>query len=454
MRTLPQVMIGVLAPFAPLFSARVFEHVGVLLAGAILAPGKRTVASALRAMGLEQEKNFCRYHRVLNRARWSSRVASRVLLRLLVEAFVPDGALIIGVDETLERRRGKKITAKGIYRDPVRSSRNQLVKSTGLRWVCVTLLAEIPWASRVWALPFLSALAPSERYCHERGIRHKPITKRAWALLRLVRRWCPGREIVAVADGGYACLKLLECCRSLSEPITFVTRLRLDAALYEPPPPRKPGKPGRSRKKGERLPNLSSVAEDPDTNWEQITVTEWYCRQQRIVEIVSDTALWYSPGEPAVPICWVLMRDPRGEFKTQALLCTDLGAAPERIISWFVKRWQMEATFWEIRQRLGFETQKHWSEKAIGRTAPAMLALFSVVTLFAHQYMAESSNVVRGAAWYDKRKPTFCDALAVVRKELWAAKHKNFCGSSVETEMVEIPRGFVERLTDALCYAA
>ncbi len=236
MRTLPALMIGALAPFAPLFSVRVFEHVGVLVAGAILAPGKRTVASALRAMGLQKESNFSGYHRVLSRARWSATDASRILLRLLVEAFVPDGPLVVGVDETLERRRGKKITAKGVYRDPVRSSQSQLVKATGLRWVCVTLLVEVPWARRVWALPFLSALAPSQRYSHEQGTRHKPITELAGQLLLLIRRWCPAREIIAVGDGGYASLKLLDRCRTLKEPITFIARLRLDAGLYEPAP--------------------------------------------------------------------------------------------------------------------------------------------------------------------------------------------------------------------------
>src|SRR5215212_11039118 len=236
MRTLPTTMIRLLAPFAPLFSERVFEHAQLLLAGAILAPGKRTVSSALRAMGLDQQRNFHRYHRVLSRARWSSIEASKVLFGLLVEAFVPEGPLVVGIDETLERRKGKKIRAKGIYRDPVRSSHSHLVKASALRWVCVSLLAEIPWASRVWALPFLSALAPSERYDAEHGKRHKSITEWAWQLLLLIRRWHPGREIVAVADGGYASLKLLDRCRRLREPITFITRLRLDAALYEPAP--------------------------------------------------------------------------------------------------------------------------------------------------------------------------------------------------------------------------
>src|SRR3954462_11417632 len=180
MRILPDVMIQVLTPFAPLFSERVWQHAQVLLAGAILAPGKRTVSSALRAMGLDKESRFHRYHRVLSRASWSSREASRVLLGLLVEAFVPDGPLVLGVDETLERRRGKKIVAKGIYRDPVRSSHDHFVKTSGLRWVCLMLLVPIPWASRVWALPFLSPLAPSERYTQEQGKkRHKKMTE--WA---------------------------------------------------------------------------------------------------------------------------------------------------------------------------------------------------------------------------------------------------------------------------------
>jgi hypothetical protein len=221
MRTLPPKMVRALAPFAPLFSERVFRHARVLLIGAILAPGARTVSSALRAMGLDQQKRFHRYHRVLSSARWSSLEASRILLGLLLEAFVVgDGPLVLGLDETLERRYGKKISARGVYRDPVRSTHETFVKSSGLRWVCVMLLVEVPWALRVWALPFLSALAPSERYAAKRGRRHKKITEWAWQLLLVVRRWHPQREIVAVADRAYASLKLLDRCRKLSDPIT------------------------------------------------------------------------------------------------------------------------------------------------------------------------------------------------------------------------------------------
>jgi hypothetical protein len=454
MRTLPTMMIRVLTPFAPLFSERVFEHIQVLIAGAILTPGKRTISSALRAMGLDQHKTFHRYHRVLSRAKWSGMEASRILLDSLVETFVPEGPLVVGVDETLERRQGKRIAAKGIYRDPARSSHSHLVKTSALRWVCLTLLAEVPWASRVWALPFVCALAPSERYAQERGRRHKSLTEWAWQMLLLVRRWHPERTIVAVADGGYASLKLLDRCRSLKRPITFITRLRLDAALYEPAPPRKPHQMGRPRLKGERLANLSAVLEDPKTAWTPITVSSWYGGGERAVQIVSETAIWYSTGLPAVPIRWVLIRDPEGDFQSQALLCTDLSADPARIIGWFVRRWQMESTFQEVRQRLGFETQRHWSEMAIQRTAPALLTLFSLVALFAHQRKVRMPQAVRPAAWYEKSRPTFSDALALVRKELLAQQEATFCGSAQQTETIKVPRKFMERLTHAVCYAA
>ena len=278
MRTLPAMMLHLLEPFVPLFSRRVWPYVQILLAGAILAPGKRTVSAALRVMGLGQTKQFQRYHRVLNRAVfWSGRGSEPcAALRLLVRTFVPSGPLVIGVDETLERRWGKKkIAAKGVYRDPVRSTHERFIKASGLRWVCLMLLVPVPWAGRVWALPFLSVLAPSERYAAKRGKRHKKITDWAWQMLLLVRRWWSERQIVAVADSTYASLKLLDRCRSLSKRVTFISRLRLDAALYERAPPGRPGQMGRPRLKGERMANLSVVAEDPSTLWAPAIVDNW-----------------------------------------------------------------------------------------------------------------------------------------------------------------------------------
>ena len=195
------------------------------------------------------------------------------------------------------------------------------------------------------------------------------------------------------------------------------------------------------------------VADAPNTVWKPTKIADWYGSEERVVEVASEMAVWYSTGLFAVPVRWVLVRDPRGEFKTQALLCTDLGADPQKILSWFVRRWQLEVTFQEMRRHLGFETQRQWSEMAIGRTTPALLGLYSVVTLFAHQRMRQATSALRRqAAWYHKRHPTFADALAMVRKELWASA--TFYGSPAETETVKVPRAFVERLTEAVCYAA
>src|SRR3712207_757025 len=271
-------------------------------------------------------------------------------------------------------------------------------------------------------------------------------------MLLLVRRWWPERQIVVVADSTYASLKLLDRCRSLSKPVTFITRLRLNAALYEPAPPRRAGQMGRPRLKGERLPNLSVVVEDSSTAWRSITVADWYGKAECTLETTSATAVGDSTGFPAVPIRWVLVRDPQGEFATQALLCTDLGARPEQILRWFALRWQMETTFQEARRHLGVETQRQWSDLAIRRTTPALLSLFSLVTLFAHRRMAQSMQTVRRAAWYRKPHPTFSDALALVRKELWA--HATFRRSLREPDTVKVPRAFVEHLTETLCYAA
>jgi hypothetical protein len=238
------------------------------------------------------------------------------------------------------------------------------------------------------------------------------------------------------------------------EPVTFVTRLRLDAALYEPAPPRKPKQMGRPRLKGKRLPTLAAAADAPGTIWRSVTVANWYGKGARTVEVASSTAIWYHTGLPPVPLRWVLVRDPQEEeFALQALLCTDLTAEPVQILSWFVLRWQMEATFQEARRHLGVETQRQWSELAIRRTTPALLGLFSFVTLFAHQRMVQQdSDALRQAAWYRKDHPTFSDALAVVRRELWA--EETFRGSAREADMVKVPREFVERLTETLCYAA
>jgi DDE superfamily endonuclease len=440
------VLLQWFAPFASAFTAPTLRGVLVLIAGAILAPGRRTVTSALSILGLREIATFTTFHRVLNRNRWAPRDLARRLLHQLVDTFVPEGPMVIAIDETIERRWGARIRARGIYRDPVRSSHGHFVKASGLRWISLMLLAPIPWAGRVWALPFLTVLAPSERFARESGRRHKLLTDWARQMLLQVARWLPEQQIIVVADMSYAAIELLEAVR---RHLTVVTRLRLDARLFDPPPARQPGQKGRPRVAGPRQPTLTQRLSCPETRWQRITITHWYGGQDRHLAIVSGTALWYHPGK-SVPIRWVLVRDLAGEFEPQALLCTDLTANPVDVLTWFVRRWSVEVTFAEVRRHLGVETQRQWSDRAIARTTPALLGLFSLVTIWASEALKDGWKP-RHAAWYAKSHLTFSDALAAVRAKLWSA---SFEMSRQDQDDVKIPRVLLHRLTEAACFPA
>src|SRR3712207_5220767 len=249
----PAVLEGWMRPFRCHFTAAAWRHVLVLVCGTLLAPGRRTVAGAPRVMGLGQLAGFAVYHRALSHGHWRSRAVAHRLLLLLVAAFAPDGPVVVGLDDTIERRWGARIAARGIYRDPVRSSHGPFVKASGLRWLSLMLVVPVPWAGRAWALPFLTILAPSERSARGRGRRHKRLTDRARQALLQAARWLPGRRVVAVADSSFAVLELLGAAR---RRLCVVTRLRLDARLFAPPPPRTPRTIGRPRVVGERLPTL------------------------------------------------------------------------------------------------------------------------------------------------------------------------------------------------------
>jgi hypothetical protein len=361
---LPAGFVGIIA-FAPLFVHRSWKHAQVLLISGLLAPGQRTVAILLRSAGLSRERHFVNDHRRLSRAAWCPRTGARILLGLFVTTFVPDGPMVIAIGDTIECRRGRRIKAMGIYRDPVRSSDAHFVKTSGLGWMSLMLLAPIPRARRVWALPVLTALAPSERFCQERGHRHKTLLD-----------W--GRQMAHV--------------------------------------------PG------------------------------WYGAAECTIEIISATAVWQHGGLLVVPIRWVLIRDPRNRFAPQALLCTDPTRDPAQIVGWFVRRWQVEVTFQEARSHLGIETQRQWSDRAIARTTPCLLALFSIVTLMASRLPARERRQVAQAAWYRKPQPTFSDALAAVRWAIW--REQAFVTSRCRSDRTKVRFALPDAWAYALCYAA
>jgi hypothetical protein len=316
----------------------------------------------------------------------------------------------------------------------------------------------IPWAARAWARPCLAALAPAERAARARGRRHKTLTDWARQRLRAVRRWWPDRALVAGADRRAAAPGFLAAGGAWRAPVTVVTRRRRDAARAEPAPPRRPRPTGRPRLTGQRLPTLAAVAADPATGRTAGTVAGWYGAAKRAVEVVSAPAAWDRTGRPPGPRRWVRSRDPpgpfapRAQFAPRALLCPDLGVAPAQVLGRFAQRWHLAVTFAEVRRHRGGETPRQWSEGAIRRPTPARLGLFARAALLAHRQMTAPAGAVRRAARSRTPHPTFADALALVRRELW--RHQAVRPSPCACEVVNVPRAVVDRLTETLRYVA
>ncbi len=452
-------IIQLLSVFAATMTAPTFQNARVLLYGAILAPGRRTVAACLRVLGREQETNPSKYHRVLSRARFSLWACSRLLLDLLVSTFLPEGAaLVLLVDETLERRAGKKIGYKGWFRDRVRSVGNKVAVSRGIRWCVLCLLVPVPWASRPWALPFLCVPVLSEKTCKRLQKPHRSGVWWTGFLLEKVRAWYPDREIVLVGDGGYAAVELVACCQRLK--VRLVARLRLDAQLYAFPGAQPKSKRGPKPKKGVRLRALATVFADPATVWCQKEVG-WYGGQSKIVGYRAGVCLWHTPGQDPVPIRWVLVRyeetnkrTGKVTVKAAALLCSDTTEAsitPEQIIVWFVGRWNIEVTFEEMRAHLGLETQRHWSVQAIERTTPCLFGVFSLVVLMA-QRLHPGELPLQQSGWYSKEEATFSDVLAAVRGHLWSARTNAYSPEDGQTCL--IPVELWRQVQQVLAYAA
>lgn len=444
------IIIKALEPFAPHFcQKRTWDKAKTLVTGAILTTGKRMVSSILRTMGLQDESNFNQYHHVLSRAVWSPMDLSRTLLQMLIALFFATGkTLVFGIDETIERRWGQKISTRGIYRDPVRSSHSHFAKTSGLRWISVMLLTPISWAQRIWALPILTVLSPSQRYYEQRGRQHKPLLERALQALKVLKSWLPQHRVVVVGDNSYSAIDFLHGCQQAN--VTFITRLRLDAALYDPAPPYN-GR-GRPRKKGDKQVKLEQRLLDDNTSWQTLEVI-WYDGRTRTIQIASGISLWFHYGKPAVPIRWVLIRDPQDDFEPLALLSTCQTDDPLWIIQTFISRWCVEVTFEEARRHLGLETQRQWSDNAIARTTPILLGLFSWITLVTEQlHRSDYPIVPRYSAWYHKSYPTFSDAIATLRQHLWQT-HPTFLTSPSKHDILKIPCTYFNTLIQTLCYA-
>lgn len=444
-------IIQLLSIFASAFTAPTFAKGQVLIYGTILAPGRRTVTAALRAMGLADDKGFGKYHRVLNRDRWSPWLVSKILLSLLVRVFVPaGGVLVIAVDEHLERRWGRKIKYKGVFRDPIRSTVKRVSYALGIRWIVLALVVWTPWSGRQWSLPFMAFPALSPKTNQKLGKRHRTVVEWTCFLIDKVRRWYPEREIALVGDGSYAAVVLVQRCQRFNIPVKLVSRLRLDAALYDPPGPQPKGKPGPKPKKGARQPSLADRLKDPHTLWHKLIVP-WYGGGTKRIEFATGCCLWYRRGLDPVPIRWLLVRCPQNSFQPTALFCSQQQVKAKQIILWFLARWNIEVTFEEMRAYLGFETQRHWSVRAVERTTPCLIGLFSLVVLMANT-LHPHHLPVRQASWYRKQEATFSDALAAVRQDLWT--NFDYSTSTNTADLHLISDAMLLSFLDLACYSA
>jgi len=432
--SLSSSIIAILWPFSELFSKSSWFTALELLLGAILCKGNRTVTRILRATGLSQGKGFSKYHRILNSLDWSLKRGSEILLKMLLKVVGKERPVIL-IDETLERRKGKKIRAKGYYRDAVRSSRSKAVNTTGLKWLVMALSIRFNFAARAFALPFFTVLEPSERSTKKQGKRHK--TTLDWSIQMVMQlvRWAPTIPFILVGDGGFACAKLAWAC--FKNNIALVSRLKINARIYDLPEEVPAGRRGRKPKKGARLISFKEMLTREDLAREDGEIVGYDGKKKRICYL-TNTAMWGADGFEPIAIRWVLVIDPSGEMDPLPLMSTDVNLTAIKIIELYVDRWGLEVTFQEAREHLGVETQKQWSDKAIARTTPVLMALYSIVCLIGNRMNEEVPLIAEKTAWYDKERVTFSDLLKAVRVTLWKDNlffRKEFSDPSVKIQL-------------------
>jgi len=436
-------ILAVLAMFSSEFSIPTWKNIQVLLIGAILCRGPRRISSILRVMGLASICNFSKYHRVLSRAKWNGLSLAKILFGLLIKLLPESWPILIAVDETLERRRGKKIKAKGVYRDAVKSSQSNVVKSFGLKWECMMLIVPLPWCKRAWALPFLTLLAPSKKSNEKANRRHKTSLDWTRQMVKLISRWLR-RSWILVGDGAYACMDLAAVC--IKQNVTLISRLRLDAQLFQFPVIEEKKKRGRKRIKGKRI-YLKDLLSDQTQPW-QTGIVNWYGGEKKTIEYLTFICLWYHAGQMPISLRIVLVKTPNGKNEAETFFSTDVNLEPTQIINYFVLRWNIEVTFEETRANLGVETQRQWSDNAIARTMPLLMGLYSLITLVAIK-MNQIKKLISMdvASWYDKNgELTFSDILALVRRDIWF--QKNFSKSENKPDL----RKCTDKAINALIY--
>jgi hypothetical protein len=417
MNIIPLEATWLLNEFAPVFSQPTFRRSMLLLLGAILTTGRRTVANVLRTVGGLAQGDPSSFQRVLSSARWSGLQLACVLTRVLVRCFYARGVILLAGDDTVAEHRGKNVYGKARHRDAVRSSHSYTAHRYGHKWVVLSILVKFPFARRFWALPVLVALYRSPKDNQARGRKHQTPVALMRLLLRLMLRWFPGRTFQFAGDGGFGTHELSRFAQQSGGRLSLVSRFRGDANLYEPAPPVRTSKQGgRPRCKGAKLPSPQDVVATARTR-QRLTVA-WYGGSQRQVEVVTALAHWYKNGEGLVAVRWVYVHDCSGTHRDDYLFTTNVHLSAQEIIEAYTRRWNIETTFEEMRSYVGLESTRGWSRWTVLRTAPCLFGLYTVVALL---YWALPRRSKEGGQlhWQGKADTTFSDAITAVRRWLW-----------------------------------
>jgi hypothetical protein len=399
-----------LVMFAQCFTAPswvTFQHI---MAGWVLCVGRHTVTGVLRASGAVGEKHHTSFHRFFRSAVWDLDALGICMVKLVVALLPADEPIVLPLDDTLGRHTGKHIRAASMHHDPLLSTRIKPVFHWGHVWVVLSIVVRVPVWKKSFALPVLARLYRSEKLCKKERRRFCKKTELAAEMIGVIAGALPKRRLRVVADAAYANASIV---KKLPPHVDFIGRSRPDAAVYAPPQPQRMGRP---RVKGQRLASPQKRARSTQ-GWRPVRV-EVYGRVVTVQVKVFD-ALWYvvSGGRS---LRFLIVRGWPGHKDDDVFCSTDLSLSAQQMIHDYCLRWFLEVTFQETKGKLGFEDPQNRNERAVERTAP--MALY-VYTLTVTWYLTVGKNLQAATLpsfpWYVKTAPAFSDMLATLRRETW-----------------------------------
>jgi DDE superfamily endonuclease len=387
-----------------------------LVLAAILTTGRRTITNLLRTVRYQVQGHMSSYHRVFSQRRWSTWALARGLITFLLDHVVPPGPVLLAGDDTVTEHPGPQVFGKGRHRDGVRSTHSYTAYRWGHKWVVVSVLVKLPFATRPWALPVLVALYRPLEWDRVHGTRHKTPAHITRLLLARLIRWFPNHRFIFVGDTGYGTSETARFCHKHRRHLTLVSKFYGDAALYEPPPPRTRSTMGRPRVKGQRLASPQEVVAKTAKRT-RLTVA-WYGGTIRDIEVATGTGHWYRIGEALVAVRWVYVHDCTGTHRDEYFFTTDRSMCPKRIVECYTQRWSIETTFQECREYLRLESAKGYGQQTVLRCTPCLFGLYTVIVLLYLQ-LPRPSSTHRAVFWRGKATVTFSDMMTFVRRALW-----------------------------------